>query len=143
MKVHTLTSCSALIILHFFLTTMVDAFTLQPPPHHSCYDSIYSRSIATPTSSISAIATATSTSLFAKQKSKKKRATRNTIGNRTQSTSGFGGAAVSPCPCGSGDAYNKCCGRLHSNAKTYGEATAEEVVRARYSAYAKREVSLL
>ena len=79
------------------------------------------------------------TQLFAKEK-KKKRATRNTIGNRTQSASGFGGAAVSPCPCGSEKGYMKCCGLLHSNADAYGKATAEEVVRARYSAYAKRHV---
>ena len=86
--------------------------------------------------------TTSSVSLYAKAtKSKiKKRATRNSIGNRTQSASGFGGAAVIPCPCGSGEPYNKCCGRLHSNAKVYGDASAEEVVRARYSAYAKRQV---
>lgn len=81
------------------------------------------------------------TRLHAKQSGKKKkRATRNTIGNRTQSTSGFGGAAVSPCPCGNQNSYMKCCGPLHSNAKLYGAASAEQVVRARYSAYAKREV---
>ena len=39
-----------------------------------------------------------------------------------------------PCPCGSGEVYDACCGRLHR-----GEAeaqTALELMRARYSAYA-------
>ena len=82
----------------------------------------------------------TTTSLHAKNNSNKKRATRNTIGNRTQSTSGFGGASILPCPCGSDYGYMKCCGLIHNNAKVYGDATAEQVVRARYSAYAKRQV---
>ena len=56
-------------------------------------------------------------------------------------SSGFGGAAVKLCPCGSGDSYMKCCGKLHSDGNAYATATAEQVVRARYSAYAKREVS--
>lgn len=78
----------------------------------------------------------------AKQK-KKKRATRNTVGNRTKSSSGFGGAAIAPCPCGSAAGYMKCCGRLHANGSVYGNASAEEVVRARYSAYAKREIDFI
>ena len=82
-----------------------------------------------------------SSCLNAKQK-KKKRATRNTIGKRTQSSSGFGGASISPCPCGSQIGYMKCCGALHTNAKAYADAKAEQVVRARYSAYAKRQVCL-
>ena len=88
------------------------------------------------------------TQLDAKQtkNKKKKRATRNTIGNRTQSSSGFGGASIAPCPCGAkGDdgsqkVYMKCCGLLHSSADKYASAKAEQVVRARYSAYAKRQV---
>lgn len=59
----------------------------------------------------------------------------------TSSSSGFGGAAVEPCPCGSGNGYMKCCGKIHSDEKIYANSTAEQVVRARYSAYAKREVS--
>lgn len=81
-------------------------------------------------------------SLDAKQK-KKKRATRNTVGNRTKSASGFGGAAMESCPCGSDKGYMKCCGKLHKDSKAYGEATAEQVVRARYSAYAKREIDFI
>ena len=78
------------------------------------------------------------TALYAK---KKKRATRTSIGNRTKSASGFGGAATEPCPCGSKLGYMKCCGRLHKNEDEYAKASAKEVVLARYTAYAKREVS--
>ncbi|KAL3768001.1 hypothetical protein ACHAWU_005459 [Discostella pseudostelligera] len=59
------------------------------------------------------------------------------------STSGFGGAAVEDCPCGTGLGYMKCCGKLHRDGKAYADATAEQVVRARYSAYAKREVDFI
>jgi SEC-C motif-containing protein len=37
----------------------------------------------------------------------------------------------------------KCCGKLHSDPAAYASATAEQVVRARYSAYAKREVDFI
>ncbi len=38
------------------------------------------------------------------------------------------------CPCGSGERYDVCCGRLHRRA---AEAeTAEELMRSRYAAYA-------
>mmetsp|Transcript_8316 Transcript_8316/g.12758 ORF Transcript_8316/g.12758 Transcript_8316/m.12758 type:complete len:248 (-) Transcript_8316:51-794(-) len=59
------------------------------------------------------------------------------------STAGFGGAAVEKCPCGSDDAYMKCCGKLHKDEKAYASATCEQVVRARYSAYAKREIDFI
>ena len=43
-------------------------------------------------------------------------------------------ALQQPCPCGSGAAYDACCGRLHRGA---AEAeTAEELMRSRYAAYA-------
>lgn len=38
------------------------------------------------------------------------------------------------CPCGSGSAYDACCGRLHRGAAQAG--TAEELMRSRYAAYA-------
>jgi len=38
------------------------------------------------------------------------------------------------CPCGSGERYDACCGRLHRGAAQ--AATAEELMRSRYSAYA-------
>ncbi len=38
------------------------------------------------------------------------------------------------CPCGSGDRYDVCCGRLHRGAAQ--AETAEELMRSRYAAYA-------
>lgn len=130
------------LIIHFVLLHLIvgsSAFTL-PVSHtisttgSTCSSNVFRNQILT--------------RLNAKTK-KKKRATRNTIGNRTQSTSGFGGASVAPCPCGAKDndgsqkSYMKCCGLLHTSADKYASARAEEVVRARYSAYAKRQVCTL
>jgi SEC-C motif-containing protein len=47
----------------------------------------------------------------------------------------------SSCPCGSGDAYGKCCGPYHR-----GDAdpeTPEELMRSRYAAYAKGDVDYI
>lgn len=44
------------------------------------------------------------------------------------------GSLQQPCPCGSGTTYDACCGRLHRGAAR--AATAEELMRSRYSAYA-------
>ncbi|MCY7397203.1 MAG: SEC-C domain-containing protein [Nocardioides sp.] len=38
------------------------------------------------------------------------------------------------CPCGSGTAYDACCGRLHRGAAQ--AETAEELMRSRYAAFA-------
>jgi SEC-C motif domain protein len=38
-----------------------------------------------------------------------------------------------PCPCGSGQSYAECCGRAHDGRPP---ATAEELMRSRYSAFA-------
>jgi SEC-C motif-containing protein len=38
------------------------------------------------------------------------------------------------CPCGSGERYDVCCGRLHRGAAD--AETAEELMRSRYAAYA-------
>lgn len=38
-----------------------------------------------------------------------------------------------PCPCGSGEAYDDCCGPLLSTDRL--AATAEELMRSRYTAY--------
>ena len=38
------------------------------------------------------------------------------------------------CPCGSGQSYAECCGRLHDGTVT--AATAEQLMRSRYSAFA-------
>ena len=41
--------------------------------------------------------------------------------------------AGAPCPCGSGAGYAACCGPLHDGGAA---ATAEQLMRSRYSAYA-------
>jgi len=63
--------------------------------------------------------------------------------NKYASTSGFGGAAIAPCPCGSGLGYSKCCGKLHKDRAAFASAAPEQIVRARYSAYAKRQVDFI
>jgi SEC-C motif-containing protein len=42
-------------------------------------------------------------------------------------------APSDPCPCGSTAAYRDCCGRLHAGLTE--AATAEELMRSRYSAF--------
>ena len=44
------------------------------------------------------------------------------------------------CPCGSGDEYDACCGRLHAGASA---PTAEALMRARYSAFAVTNLAYL
>jgi SEC-C motif-containing protein len=47
-------------------------------------------------------------------------------------------APVTPCPCGSGQAYAGCCGRLHTLFATAGLLGAEDaasLMRSRYSAF--------
>ena len=44
------------------------------------------------------------------------------------------------CPCGSGKSYVACCGRLHNGQPA---PTAEALMRARYSAFAKNDVAYL
>lgn len=55
----------------------------------------------------------------------------------------FGGASMEPCPCGSSESYSRCCGRIHRDVNAYKSATASQVVRARYSAYAKKQPEFL
>jgi len=81
-----------------------------------------------------------SSSLFASKKKKKKRPASNTSQG---GGGGFGGAALEPCPCGSQETYAACCGKLHQDVNSYRMATAEQVVRARYSAYAKKQPDFL
>ena len=45
-----------------------------------------------------------------------------------------------PCPCGGGD-YDRCCGPLHRGERRAG--TAEQLMRSRYSAFARGEVDYL
>jgi len=52
---------------------------------------------------------------------------------------GFGGGAfLEPCPCGSSETYSRCCGKIHKDINAYKSAKAEQIARARYSAYAKK-----
>ncbi|MGY1810301.1 YchJ family protein [Blastococcus sp. SYSU D00669] len=45
------------------------------------------------------------------------------------------------CPCGSGLPYAECCGRLHDGTAT--AATAEQLMRSRYSAFAVGDAGYL
>lgn len=45
------------------------------------------------------------------------------------------------CPCGSGDAYDDCCGRYHRGDAT--APTAEALMRSRYSAFAVGDAAYL
>jgi len=49
--------------------------------------------------------------------------------------------APAPCPCGSGRAYAECCAPVIAGERPAG--TAEELMRSRYSAYAKKEIAHL
>ncbi len=44
-------------------------------------------------------------------------------------------AAQNSCPCGSGAAYDACCGRWHHGAQQLQAPTAEALMRSRYTAY--------
>jgi SEC-C motif domain protein len=46
-----------------------------------------------------------------------------------------------PCPCGTGLALADCCGRLHDG--TAPAATAEQLMRSRYSAFVLRDAGYL
>ncbi|WP_181311786.1 YchJ family protein [Nocardioides campestrisoli] len=45
------------------------------------------------------------------------------------------------CPCGSGAVYDTCCGRFHRGSER--PATAEELMRSRYSAFVMNEPDYL
>ena len=45
------------------------------------------------------------------------------------------------CPCGTGQSYDSCCGRLHRG-ETKAQ-TAEQLMRSRYSAFAKGKIDYL
>jgi SEC-C motif-containing protein len=50
-------------------------------------------------------------------------------------------AAPAACPCGLPAPYAECCGRLHAGAAR--AATAEQLMRSRYSAFAVRDADYL
>ena len=53
----------------------------------------------------------------------------------------FGSAGARPCPCGRGDTYAVCCGPLHTGESV--AATAEQLMRSRYSAYVVGDAAYL
>jgi SEC-C motif-containing protein len=50
-------------------------------------------------------------------------------------------AERTPCPCGLGEPYDACCGPLHTGAVP--AATAEQLMRSRYSAFAVGDAGYL
>jgi len=48
----------------------------------------------------------------------------------------------SACPCGSGDEYVSCCGPIHVRGAGLG-TTAEQLMRARYTAYVRSDEGFL
>lgn len=48
--------------------------------------------------------------------------------------------ALKDCPCGSGDGFDACCRRLHAGGNA---ATAEALMRSRYSAFATGDAAYL
>ena len=53
---------------------------------------------------------------------------------------GNGGGVFEPCDCGSDKSYVACCGRLHTGSPA---ATAEDLMRSRYSAFRRRNATYL
>lgn len=50
--------------------------------------------------------------------------------------------ASTDCPCGSGDTYDQCCAPIHRDGAGLGR-TAEQLMRARYSAYGLHDEDFL
>jgi SEC-C motif-containing protein len=50
------------------------------------------------------------------------------------------GGSMSLCPCGSENEYEQCCGKYHNGT---APQTAEELMRARYSAFAKNQIKFI
>lgn len=46
------------------------------------------------------------------------------------------------CPCGSGEGYDRCCGPIHAQGAGFG-TTAEQLMRARYTAYVRGDEGFL
>ena len=73
--------------------------------------------------------------LFATKKKKKKGGKK---GGGGMTLGGFGGAAMESCPCGAVGTYSSCCSKVHKDVQSFRKASAEQIVRARYSAYARK-----
>jgi SEC-C motif domain protein len=52
-----------------------------------------------------------------------------------------GGMMTDQCPCGSGEAYDDCCGRFHRGPAS--APTADALMRSRYSAFAVGDIGYL
>src|SRR5580698_10891090 len=62
----------------------------------------------------------------------------STLAAMAEPTAGKGGAKTDgPCPCGSGKSYAECCGPVIAGTRL--AATAEELMRARFTAHATRD----
>jgi hypothetical protein len=109
-------SFSVVLIALVSISVMDSVETFSMPPTTT--------TIASPSSTITLFA--------AKKKSSKKKA--------SSTGGGFGGASMEPCPCGSSLTYASCCGKIHKDVNAYKSASAADVVKARYSAYAKKQV---
>eukprot|EP00536_Pseudo-nitzschia_multiseries_P004319 jgi/Psemu1/9705/gm1.9705_g len=79
----------------------------------------------------------TTTALFAAKKKKNKAGGNKKSGGGVP-FGGFGGAAMEPCPCGAGETYSSCCSKVHKDVQNFRKASAEQIVRARYSAYSRK-----
>jgi hypothetical protein len=97
----------------------------------SVMDSVETFSMLPTTTSITS-PSSTVTLFAARKKSNKKKA--------SSTGGGFGGASMEPCPCGSSLTYASCCGKIHKDVNAYKSASAADLVKARYSAYAKKLV---
>lgn len=98
----------------------------------SVMDSVETFSMLPTTTTIITSPSSTVTLFVARKKSNKKKA--------SSTGGGFGGASMEPCPCGSSLTYASCCGKIHKDVNAYKSASAADLVKARYSAYAKKLV---
>lgn len=112
------------IFEHDELFSSVHSFA-TPSRHHS---SLSQQSASTKSN------VARDVALFAAKKKKKK----GKKGGNGMTFGGFGGAAMEPCPCGAGGTYSSCCSKVHKDVQSFRKATAEQIVRARYSAYSRK-----
>ena len=155
------TSARGTVLLSLFLAVlssaiMVDGFVLLPRPTRTLgvFRQPWTETTrSTPSSSLSS---SSSTSVLmagggGSKKTKNKKVKKKRPGSSSAAATGggggkgggFGGAALQICPCGSGSSYNDCCGKIHSDMNIFRRASPSDVVRARYSAYARRDADFL
>lgn len=66
--------------------------------------------------------------------------TMDTMSSGSGSVFGTSGELPTPCPCGSAATYAVCCGPVH---RGHPAATAEQMMRSRYAAFARGDVAYL